>query len=1713
MQHKVMPFNNGICYNNVVLLYINNKVIKPERKKVMKQTAKRILSMVLSLLMLVSVMSVYTFATTDNYDPAQKEQEYNDIIYDSVIVNPLWAGITEGSVSFTYRGKTITENYLEGRHFATAQEAYDYLYNNNCTNFPIILADGDHTENLTVKTDIVIYGSNAGINPNVKNENDVTAPWTANTRSAESTIKAYIAVDTLVKTDITVTIDGVKLADGFSYVDAGIKTLKSNVVLKNSVIDNAGVALYRGSNTSSVFTFTSATNSYNSITIKDVRALNMISAGIISSCVDTIDIDGLFYTASSMPALNAADGNKAHNPEYTIKNSMFYNNNCANGVISVDHSNTDTLDRTESKLNISNCVFADGDATNFAALTDKSPIQYKVLSTKNKVDITNCYFIGKGDYNASALGFVYAYDAHTNALNKSIKFNSNRLYGYSNLPDTTNMLYSSLVDFSGNYFADCNGVQTAPVFPNRYSHQNIILDNYYFDEAMTVNSDAFNITSTSIPNAIIDDESATIKASLDSSSVFNVEIKTSNDDVEYKLYDSSFSKEITKITASSLVSGVSGNVFYAVGISKANASYTKTYKVVLSTYIPAQTEEFNTPNTYMLTTQVKGLADGTVYYNTWDNVAYKFVVGKNVFSDVNDIFEVCDSIPTIIFPAGIYDENIILPGSAILLGAKHGVNPNIPEFDQEPNVPWEINPERTEYEEETIIQNAVISLSVNAVNATVMLDGFTFGVFSNYVDKGEGLTTYSTTILKNIIIDDAGGGTWEDGGKPEVISSTIFSFAGGTSNYSNNHKDVRLVNIRMENQGQHFLVGDYFETFVMDGVYLNNNVNKLSRGEWTSSTGQNFLCEMRNNCFQNNARPTSLNEVYFVFNHTATNNAARAYSKVVLDNNMMYNNTYSNLGVFGIKWYGAKDTLVLTNNTLEGPRAYRIIAGGITYFAGRCGYKDTEADKRLTAEMVNIDMKYNRFIQCDESIDIGVCHPDFKIDYSYNYYAADWSKRATAKDITPRSGQKDRVISTNYYTDWGLTTLKNAEEDTDFAKELEYEFKTSAVVNESAKTITDTVVAGTTSYDFGINLITKQANYGVYLDEECTKLVAEPVTLGSEVNTYYIKFSSFDGDTKTVKYKATINKSLLSEANVVKFGNWRIDGDTIDACVPVGTTKFTIPEIIVSTGASYSVFNDKACSSFFLSNEIIGISEYPTTKYIKVVAEDGTTKVYSLNVRQSENDQSELVYIDGAVNVGSNTFNAQIPANKNSFVVKPEYTEGATLTVYVNNQAVEISDDGTYLIQNIAADKTVNFVVSKGNFVNEYKLNITKETSSTSVSSIFGMVDNSDNGTVFEATVNSSIFKVIPTLENAKATYKVYYDRICTKECNDNEVLLTAEENTAYLKVTSADGKYSSVYTLKIKSTNHAIFQIKNAQSDGTVNYTINAAAGLANYDIEFELVDNTYTSTTYMVYADKDCRVGISRETAISDKVTVPLSAKNNTVYIMLTIKSKDAVLRTDTIKLTINSDRAKTTYSDAANISNWALEQVNYLNDNGYGYFVGDNNKQFNPKSNITRFEVAIVATRVLGINAEAYSSSIIPFKDEIPAYALNYVKACYTLGIMNGVSDTEFNGKATATRQEFAKIIVGTLVKASGSEQDATALYTSKQAEIDAAYNAKGFADDANVSSWAAPFIRLAVVEYGLINGSADNGKICINPKNNITRQEVAVILANYNGYKAN
>lgn len=184
----------------------------------MTKTVNRALSMLLSVLMLVSMVSVFcfpTYASTENstvtsitdeidmtssavideanldYEALRKDENAEDN-FRTFIINSAWSSsLSEGSqLSYYFRGQTYTENYDADRHFNSFTKAYNaYVKELNGSNFltyvPVfIFAPGTYSDVIITHGNAIILGPNAGINPSdtsvTWNYTNMTGGWPAN---------------------------------------------------------------------------------------------------------------------------------------------------------------------------------------------------------------------------------------------------------------------------------------------------------------------------------------------------------------------------------------------------------------------------------------------------------------------------------------------------------------------------------------------------------------------------------------------------------------------------------------------------------------------------------------------------------------------------------------------------------------------------------------------------------------------------------------------------------------------------------------------------------------------------------------------------------------------------------------------------------------------------------------------------------------------------------------------------------------------------------------------------------------------------------------------------------------------------------------------------------------------------------------------------------------------------------------------------------------------------------------------------------------------------------------------------------------------------------------------------------------------------------------------------------------------------------------------
>ncbi|WP_026896110.1 S-layer homology domain-containing protein [Clostridiisalibacter paucivorans] len=116
---------------------------------------------------------------------------------------------------------------------------------------------------------------------------------------------------------------------------------------------------------------------------------------------------------------------------------------------------------------------------------------------------------------------------------------------------------------------------------------------------------------------------------------------------------------------------------------------------------------------------------------------------------------------------------------------------------------------------------------------------------------------------------------------------------------------------------------------------------------------------------------------------------------------------------------------------------------------------------------------------------------------------------------------------------------------------------------------------------------------------------------------------------------------------------------------------------------------------------------------------------------------------------------------------------------------------------------------------------------------------------------------------------------------------------------------------------------------------------------------------------------------------------------------------------------------YDDVDEISPWALESVKALDKSGYIYGFVDN--KFRPEHYVTREEMAVILTRIMGKRDVQYE---LPLKDAvlIEESAMDSVKNVYDRGLMKGDSDGLFNPKEKLTKAETCKIVYELLNKKS-------------------------------------------------------------------------------------
>lgn len=155
--------------------------------------------------------------------------------------------------------------------------------------------------------------------------------------------------------------------------------------------------------------------------------------------------------------------------------------------------------------------------------------------------------------------------------------------------------------------------------------------------------------------------------------------------------------------------------------------------------------------------------------------------------------------------------------------------------------------------------------------------------------------------------------------------------------------------------------------------------------------------------------------------------------------------------------------------------------------------------------------------------------------------------------------------------------------------------------------------------------------------------------------------------------------------------------------------------------------------------------------------------------------------------------------------------------------------------------------------------------------------------------------------------------------------------------------------------------------------------------------------------------------------------------------------------------------------------------------GIINGKTEESYDPYATMTRAEFASIVVNALGLPQKDGMKFEDITDDE---WYAPYIKTAYHYGIVNGISRNQFNPQGTITLEE-ASAMVARAANLGGIKTDMDVL--------SAKYMLENFEDFSSISAWAFPSLG-----YCLKDGILNNDENILNPKKNVTREEIAVMI---------
>ncbi len=522
----------------------------------------------------------------------------------------------------------------------------------------------------------------------------------------------------------------------------------------------------------------------------------------------------------------------------------------------------------------------------------------------------------------------------------------------------------------------------------------------------------------------------------------------------------------------------------------------------------------------------------------------------------------------------------------------------------------------------------------------------------------------------------------------------------------------------------------------------------------------------------------------------------------------------------------------------------------------------------------------------------------------------------------------------------------------------------------------------------------------------------------------------------------------------------------------------------------------------------------PVDYTITITDAEGLSEVYSLTVLRNFNKETAVLGITadeaGSISQDGLTWNILLDSAASTeltFQISPDAT--ITLRDGVYGTSVEPTGETSFAISDIAGSVSpyiATVTAQDGMMVEEWYVNISRQRSTEC--ELFEIMGATEYEGVYVVNTTKKNFAV-SAKTSPNATVHVYTDAACTEEIENRNLTLEEAFTVVWVQVHAENDAYRSE-PVKLAINTYNPNEVTDAPVD--VPYGFDGIIGVSGGVMIGPMVVVPLAPNTKSMNFSVLGTAGYTPR-VYSDIYENPVRLDNQFVLNLdsgLTMLKITATNEMDgdyyEYVVMIVSERTYT-YTDTQ--TEWAKDYVEEVGSNGLGLIKGDENGAFNGQNNLTRYEMAALMMRQIGVNKDFYAGISHPFSDTVVEWAENYVKAANRVEMIKGYAETNeagevisrtYGGERLATRSEFLKIFTTAMLGV-----DVDELYAAIESDINAAVAEKGLKDLDKVAEWAKPAVYTAIA-LGLVNGD-ENGNV--NPEANITRNEVAALIVRSNG----